>query len=127
MKKSDGKMKIGKTVQYGAISLEIKSARKMAEYHNGKSQPGSLFLVIELKAENTKSASTAFIVPDEEMWLKCGEGELQKPVNYMFETALDAHKPSEGAVWYAVPEGERGFSLLFGKSKLPKAPLDFEM
>ncbi|MFA6328522.1 MAG: DUF4352 domain-containing protein [Candidatus Micrarchaeia archaeon] len=127
MAKSAANVKIGKVVQYGAISFEIKSAQKAAECHNGKSQPGSLFLVIELKAENTKSQSTAFIVPDEEMWLTCKEGELLKPENYKFETALDARKPSEGAIWYAVPEGAKKFSLMFGKRTLPKLPVDFEM
>lgn len=127
MAKSATKAKIGKTVQYGAISFEVKSAEKIAEYRNAKSPPGSLFLVIGLKAENTKSASTAFIVPDEEMWLTCKEGELLKPVNYMFESALDARKPTEGTIWYGVPSDAKKFSLLFGKNKLPKIPVDFEM
>jgi len=120
-------VKIGRSLQYGAISIEVRGAEKTPEFRALKSQPGFLFLVIDLKVENTKSASTAFIVPDEEIWLNSGAGELAKPENYKFETALEKGKPSEGHVWFIVPAGAKNFSLLFGKKKLPKIPVDFSL
>ncbi len=119
------KTKIGKTVQYGAISIEIRSAEIGPEFRMMKSPQGTLFVAIALKLENTKSASTAFIVPDEEMWLNFGAGEPANPENYKFESALDKGKPTEGYVWYKVPSDAKKFSLLLGKKKMPKTPVDF--
>lgn len=121
------KAKIGKSVQYGPIAIQVRDAQKLQEFNGTKSPEGSVFIVMGVKLENTKSASTAYITPDEEMWLNYGPAELAKPENYKFETALDARKPSEGHVWYIVPVAAKKFSLLFGKRTLPKIPVDFEM
>ncbi|MCX6777566.1 MAG: DUF4352 domain-containing protein [Candidatus Micrarchaeota archaeon] len=119
------KVKIGKTVQYGSISIEVRGAEMGPEFKMMKSQPGTLFVAVSMKLENTKSASTAYIVPDEELWLNFGASEPVKPENYKFETALDKGKPTEGYVWYTVPADSKKFSLMFGKKKMPKTPLDF--
>lgn len=126
MEKPNAKVKIGKTIQYGAIAVEVREAEKKAELNGLKSPEGALFVVVALKLEN-KSAATAFIVPDEEIWLNCGIGDLLKPENYKFETALDAGKPSEGPVWFIAPVDAKKFSLLFGKRKMPKIPADFAL
>ena len=123
--KGAAKVKIGKTVQYGAIAIQVLDAMKCAEFSGAKCPEGSLFAVIGVKLENTKSAGTAFIVPDEEMWLSIGEGEPLKAENYKFETALDPKKPSEGHVWFIVPACSEKLSLMFGKKKMPKTPVDF--
>ena len=122
---ANAKKKINKTVQYGAISIEVRAAEIGPEFQMRKCPQGSLFVAIGLKLENTKSASTAFIVPDEEIWLNFGAGEPLPPENYKFETALDAKKPTEGYVWYKVPSDAKKFSLMFGKKKMPKTPVDF--
>lgn len=122
---ANAKKKIGKTVQYGAISIEVRAAEIGPEFMMAKSPLGSLFLAVGMKLENTKSASTAYIVPDEEIWLSFGAGEPVKPENYKFETALDPKKPTEGYVWYKVPTDAKKFSLMFGKKKMPKTPVDF--
>lgn len=124
---NEGKKKIGKLLQYGAISIEVRDFEKCQAYEKTKSQPGAVLLVVGLKLENTKSASTAYIVPDEEVWLAYKEGELLKPENYRFETALDMKKPSEGHAWFNVPAEAKKFSLFFGKKTLPKICVDFEI
>ncbi len=127
MKSAGEKVKIGKSVQYGPIAIEVREAEKRPEFNSAKSPQGSLFLVVSVKVENTKSASTAFIVPDEEIWLNFGADELAKPENYKFETALEPRKSSEGFAWYVVPAEAKKFSLLFGKKKMPKTPVDFSL
>lgn len=121
------KQKIGKTVQYGAISITVREAEKGPEFNLIKCPPESAFVAIGLRLENTKSASTAYIVPDEEIWLNFGAGEPAKPENYKFETALDKGKPTEGYVWYKVPQDAKKFSVMFGKRKLPKISADFSL
>ena len=125
--KEAAKVKIGKTLQYGAIMIGVSGAEKGPEFNKVKSPPGMQFVAVSLKLENTKSASTAFIVPDEEIWLAHKEGELSKPENYRFETALDPKKPSEGHAWFIVPAEAKKFSLFFGKKTLPKICVDFEI
>lgn len=119
------KTKIGKTVQYGNISIAVREAEKGPEFMMRKAPAGSVFVAVSVKLENNKSASTAYIVPDEEMWLNYGAGEPIKPENYKFETALDKAKPSEGYVYYIVPKDAKKFSFLLGKRTLPKIPVDF--
>ena len=121
------KAKIGKTVQYGAISISVRDAEKGPAFRGMNCPAGEIFLAASLKLENTKSASTAYIVPDEEIWLNFGAGEPIKPENYKFETALDKGKPTEGYVFYKVPTDAKKFSLMFGKRKLPKTPVDFSL
>jgi len=121
------KTKIGKTVQYGQISIEVRAAEKGPEFMARKSPSGSVFVVVSVKLENKKSDSTAYIVPDEEMWLNYGAGEPVKPENYKFETALDKAKPTEGYVYYIVPSDAKKFSFLLGKRKMPKTPVDFSL
>ena len=120
------KVKIGKVLQYGAILIEVRDAEKCQAYESAKSPPGAALLVVGLKLENTKNQSCAYIVPDEEIWLSHKEGELSKPENYRFETALDPKKPSEGHAWFVVPAEAKKFSLFFGKKTLPKMCVDFE-
>lgn len=128
MKDDSGKKaKIGKALQYGALAIDVREAEKTGEFNSAKSPAGSLFVAISMKLENTKSASTAYIVPDEEIWLNFGGEEPIKPENYRFETALEKGKASEGHVWFVVPEGAKKFSLLFGKRKMPKMPVDFTL
>ena len=121
------KAKIGKNIQYGAISIDVREVEMGPAFRGMKSPAGELFLAASLKLENTKSASTAYIVPDEEIWLGFGAGEPVKPENYKFETALDKGKPTEGYVFYKVPTDAKKFSLMFGKRKLPKTPVDFSL
>ncbi|VVC01956.1 Uncharacterised protein [uncultured archaeon] len=124
---ASAKTKIGKTVQYGPIAVEVRGAEIGPEFRMMKSPQGKLFVAVSMKLENTKSASTAYIVPDEEMWLNFGASEPVKPENYKFETALDKGKPTEGYVYYAVPSSSKKFSLLLGKKGLPKTPVDFSL
>jgi len=121
------KTKIGKTVQYGNISIAVRDAEKGPEFMSRKAPAGSLFVAVSVKLENNKSASTAYIVPDEEMWLNYGAGEPIKPENYKFETALDKAKPTEGYVYYIVPKDAKKFSFLLGKRTLTKIPVDFSV
>lgn len=122
------KVKIGKMLQYGSIKVDVREAEKGAEFLMRKSKPGELFIIIGLKLENNgKSASTAYIVPDEEMWLSIGAGEPVKPENYKFETALDKGKPAEGYVYYTVPSDAKKFSLQLGKRKMEKMSVDFSL
>ncbi|MFA6329713.1 MAG: DUF4352 domain-containing protein [Candidatus Micrarchaeia archaeon] len=121
------KTKIGKTVQYGQISIAVREAEKGPEFMMRKAPAGSVFVALSVKLENNKSASTAYIVPDEEMWLNYGAGEPIKPENYKFETALDKAKPSEGYVYYIVPKDAKKFSFLLGKRTLTKIPVDFSV
>lgn len=127
MEKTGAKVKIGKMLQYGAIMIEVREAEKKPGFNSLKSPAGTLFIVVSLKLENKTSASIAFIVPDEEIWLNCGTGGPLKPENYKFETALEKGKPSEGRVWFIAPAGARSFSLLFGKNKMPKIAVDFSL
>ncbi|VVB58350.1 Uncharacterised protein [Candidatus Anstonella stagnisolia] len=122
---ASAKAKIGKTVQYGAISIMVREAEIGPEFNMIKCPAGSLFVAVGLRLENTKSASTAYIVPDEEIWLNFGAGEPVNPENYKFETALEKGKPAEGYVWYKVPQGAKKFSIMLGKKKMPKLPVDF--
>jgi len=121
------KTKIGKTVQYGNISIAVRDAEKGPEFMSRKAPAGSVFVAVSVKLENNKSASTAYIVPDEEMWLNYGAGEPIKPENYKFETALDKAKPTEGYVYYIVPKDAKKFSFLLGKRTLTKIPVDFSV
>jgi|GEM_PF-1086568 len=121
------KAKVGKTIQYGAISVEVREAERGPEFRMVKCPSGSQFVAISVKVENTASAATAYIVPDEEMWLGFGAGEPAKSENYKFETALDKGKPSEGYVWFIVPSDAKKFSLLLGKRKMPKLSVDFSL
>lgn len=121
------KAKIGKSVQYGAILVEAREAEKGPEFRMVKCPQGSLFVAVSVRLENTKSAATAYIVPDEEMWLSYGASAPLKPENYKFETALDAKKPTEGYVWYIVPSDAKKFSLMMGKKTMPKVPVDFSL
>lgn len=121
---ASAKAKIGKNAQYGPISIDVRSAEKGPEFKMMKSPSGMQFVALSLKLENNKSASTAYIVPDEEMWLSFG-GEPVKAENYKFETALDKGKPSEGYVYFIVPADAKKFSLMLGKRKMPKLPVDF--
>jgi len=121
------KTKIGKTIQYGQISIAVREAEKGPEFMMRKAPAGSVFVALSVRLENSKSASTAYIVPDEEMWLNYGAGEPIKPENYKFETALDKAKPTEGYVYYIVPKDAKKFSFLLGKRTLTKIPVDFSV
>ncbi len=121
------KTKIGKTIQYGQISIAVREAEKGPEFMMRKAPAGSVFVALSVRLENNKSAATAYVVPDEEMWLNYGAGEPIKPENYKFETALDKAKPTEGYVYYIVPKDAKKFSFLLGKRTLTKIPVDFSV
>jgi len=109
------KAAVNSKIEYQKITFSILAAEKGPQFRMVPSPPGKAFVVIGIRVENEKSASTLYSSPDSEIHLVADTGEVIALDNYKYETALDRGKPSEGYLSFKVPEGSKRFTLEFGK------------
>jgi len=118
------KATVNSRIEYQKITFNVLAAEKGPQFRMIQSPPGKAYVVIGIKVENEKSASTLYSSPDSEIHLVADTGEVIAPDNYKYETALDKGKPSEGYLSFKVPEGNKRFTLEFGKKTEKKEQVE---
>jgi len=118
------KAAVNSNIEYQKITFNILAAEKGPQFRMSQSPSGKAYVVIGIRVENEKSASTLYSSPDSEIHLVADTGEVIALDNYKYETALDRGKPSEGYLSFKVPEDSKRFTLEFGKKTEKKEQVE---